>query len=106
MTAIGGFFELELAAGRGVYHEGAFAMASGRACLRRIVECLRPGRVWTPFYVCDAALSAIEHAGAAAEFYAIDDALNPVLPHGVPAADDVMMYVNYFGIKGAMARQL
>jgi hypothetical protein len=106
MTAIGGFFELELPGGGAPYHEYAFPMASGRACLRRILECLRPRRLWTPFYVCDAVLPAIQRAGSTVQFYAIDDALDPVLPQGVPAADEVVMYVNYFGIKGATAARL
>ncbi len=106
MSAIGGFFELELPAGRSTYHSDAFAMASGRACLRRIVETIRPQRVWAPFYVCDAAISAITRAGAAVELYAIDDKFDPILPHDTHYSGDVVMYVNYFGIKCATAAHL
>jgi hypothetical protein len=106
MTAIGGFFELELPGGGASYHPNAVALSSGRACLRRILEDLQPARVWTPFYVCDAVLPAIAHAGASVEFYAVDDALEPVLPAGTPSGRDVVMYVNYFGLKAAAASSL
>jgi hypothetical protein len=106
MTAIGGFFELELPRGGASYHPDAVAMSSGRGCLRRILEHLGPARVWAPFYVCDAVLPAIAHAGASVEFYAVDDALEPVLPAGQPSSRDVLMYVNYFGLKATAASSL
>ena len=59
-----------------------------------------------PFYVCDAVLPAIAHAGASVQFYAIDEALDPVLPAGQPSGRDVVMYVNYFGVKSAAAESL
>jgi hypothetical protein len=104
--AIGGFFELELPGAGEPYHSRALALSSGRACLRRILECLKPARVWVPFYVCDAVLPAIVHAGADVEFYPIDEALDPILPSGQPSDRDVVMYVNYFGIKSATASRL
>jgi len=102
---IGGFFDLELPREGEPYHARALAMSSGRACLRRIVERLKPSRVWVPFYICDAVLPAIAHAGAAVEFYDIDEALDPLLPAG-QASGDVVMYANYFGVKSAAAATL
>jgi len=106
MTAIGGFFPLELPGDGAPYHKHALALATGRACLRRILECVGPSRVWTPFYVCDAVLPAIRHTGASVEFYAIDAALDPVLPAGQPSEGDAVIYVNYFGIKKATASEV
>jgi len=105
MTAIGGFFGLELPLAGEPYHLPAqsLALSSGRACLRRILECLRPSRVWVPFYICDVALASIAHSGASVEFYAVDTALDPVLPAGQPSAGDVVVYVNYFGLKASGA---
>jgi hypothetical protein len=105
MNAIGGFFALELPDAGEPYHRGALALSSGRACLRRILECLRPARVWAPFYVCDVVLPAIAHAGASVDFYAIDESLEPLLPAGLTDRD-VVMYVNYFGIKNGAAAGL
>jgi len=106
MKAIGGFFGLELPDAGEPYHGRALALSSGRACLRRILECLRPARVWAPFYVCDVVLPAIAHAGASVEFYAIDEDLEPLLPEGGLAGRDVVMYVNYFGMKNGAASAL
>jgi hypothetical protein len=103
---IGGFFELETGAGRGAYHTTAPALCSGRACLRLILESLRPSRVWAPFYVCDAALQAFRAAGVPVELYAIDEALDPMLPAGVPGAGECLVYVNYFGLKTSTAGSL
>jgi hypothetical protein len=103
---IGGFFELEIAAGRGPYHTDAAALSSGRSALRCILRAVRPSRVWLPFYICDAALQPCEAEGVPMEFYAIDEAFDPILPAGVPAAGECLVYVNYFGIKTSTAAAL
>jgi hypothetical protein len=105
-TPIGGFFELEIASGSGPYHTSASPLCSGRACLRRILELMRPSRVWVPFYVCDAVFQALAAAGVAAELYSIDEALDPLLPAGSPARDEGLVYVNYFGLKTSTAASL
>jgi len=99
MMAIGGFLELELGRSGAPYHVNAQAFASGRACLRCMLERLRPRRVWTPSYVCDSVVQTIRRAGAEVDYYGIDAALDPLLPEGRPAAGDCAVYVNYFGLK-------
>src|SRR5216684_4953836 len=103
---IGGFFELEIGTGRGPYHTAAPALHSGRACLRWILESVRPARAWVPFYICDAALEACKVAGVTFEFYPIDEMFDPILPAGAPAAGECLLYVNYFGLKTATAESL
>jgi hypothetical protein len=103
---IGGFFELEIAAGSGPLHPRAAALSSGRAGLRCILEAMRPSRAWAPFYICDAALQAFSATGVAVELYAIDEAFDPILPPGAPAAGECVIYVNYFGLKSATAVSL
>jgi hypothetical protein len=103
---IGGFFELEIAAGRGPLHPGAAALSSGRAALRCILETTRPSRAWVPFYICDAALQPFVATGVAVELYGIDEAFDPILPPGAPAAGECLLYVNYFGLKTSTAVSL
>jgi hypothetical protein len=67
---------------------------------------MRPSRAWVPFYICDAALQAFSATGVAVESYGIDEAFNPNLPPGVPAAGECLIYVNYFGLKSATAAAL
>jgi hypothetical protein len=40
------------------------------------------------------------------EFYAIDEAFDPILPAGAPAAGECLLYVNYFGLKTSTAARL
>jgi hypothetical protein len=103
MTAIGGFLELELGAGGEPYHAGVPTFASGRACLRAMLEQLRPRRVWTPFYVCDSVVDTVRRAGAEIVYYGINAALDPLLPAGEPGQADCAIYVNYFGVKNHAA---
>jgi hypothetical protein len=103
---IGGFFELEIAAGGGPLHPRAAALSSGRAGLRCILEAIRPSRAWVPFYICDAALQAFSATGVAVEPYGIDEAFDPILPPGAPAAGECLICVNYFGLKSATVAAL
>lgn len=100
MKPIGGFFGLELPAARGAHHTGPLALASGRACLRRVLARLKPARALAPFYICDTALHAFQHEGIPVEFYDLDANLQPRLPAD-GSAGDVILYVNYFGLMAA-----
>jgi len=98
---IGGFFELEISDGRRPFHTDAAALSSGRAALRCILQAVRPARVWMPFYICEAALQPCEAEDVPVEFYPIDEAFDPILPAGAPAAGECLVYVNYFGLKSS-----
>ena len=100
MTAIGGFFELEPQRCQGVWHEGAVALTSGRACFRAILERDRPARVLVPFYLCDAALEPLRQLQIPFDFYALTESLEPDVPKW-PAGASVL-YVNYFGLQNRM----
>ena len=106
MKPIGGFFELEIGGGGTALHAGALGLCSGRACLLKILELARPARAWVPFYICDSALSPFARAGVEVAFYAIGETLDPLLPAGVPAGGDLVMVVNYFGVKTRTAAAL
>jgi hypothetical protein len=106
MKAIGGFFELELPGqSAGSYHPAATALSTGRACLSAILEMEQPRRVHVPYYTCDSLLAPLQERGVAYSFYALDAHLeirNPPVLH----ADELLVYINYFGLKQAYARQL
>jgi len=101
VTAIGGFFELEPQRCRGVWHDGAPAMTSGRACWRAILEHVRPARVLVPFYVCDAALEPLRLLRIPFDFYALTESLLPDLQIWPDATS--VLYVNYFGLQNGKA---
>jgi len=102
---IGGYFELELPRGGSGWHAGALALSTGRACMAAILQHDRPRKVRLPFYMCDALLKPMQEAGVAIAFYALDARLRPV---GVDALgpDELLVAVNYFGLRSATVASL
>ena len=102
--AIGGYMELELQ-NRGVYHKGLLALNTGRNALKYLLKAYRPSRIFLPHYVCEAVLQPIKELGIKHEFYSINEELDPI---GLETNDssELVLYVNYFGLKGVTARAL
>lgn len=105
MSAVGGFFELEVGKHGAPLHQAAAMLTSGRACLGEIVRRLRPRRMLVPFYTCDAVLEPLALEGVAVDYYGLSPTLEPCLPRE-PAADDCLLFINYFGLKSATAARL
>lgn len=102
---IGGFFELEAPSAGPGYHPDACALANGRACLRWILEKEKPSRVYVPFYTCYALYEPMEKMGVEFAFYEVDAALDPVeLPE--PETDELLIIINFFGLKNELAGKL
>ena len=57
-------------------------------------------RALAPFYICDTVLQAFQRQEIPVEFYDLDASLQPMLPSD-GSASDVILYVNYFGLKTA-----
>lgn len=103
--AIGGFFGLEPQREcRAELHADALALTSGRACLRVILELMRPARVLVPLYICDAALEPMKRLGVPFEFYGITPALDP--DRDAWPADAAVLHINYFDLKNREADRL
>jgi hypothetical protein len=103
-SAIGGYMELELQ-NRGAYHKNLLALNTGRNALKYLLEVYRPSRIFIPRYICQAVLQPIKALGIKYEYYSITEELDPI---GLETIDssELVLYVNYFGLKGAMARRL
>lgn len=97
---IGGFLPIETPAGDGPYHTDLHELSFGRGCLATILRQVRPRKVHVPFYICESILEPIRANGAEACFYAIDHNLLPAVEMDV-ASDEVVLLVNYFGIRAA-----
>ncbi len=105
LKPIGGFFELEVPPLGPGYHPNALALTNGRACIRWILEREKPLRIYIPFYTCYALYEPMEKMGIEVIFYSIDEALDPVnLPE--PMAGELLVLVNYFGLKNRLADHL
>lgn len=102
---IGGFFELETPRGASYYHSDALALSNGRACLNVILKTLKPSHIYVPFYSCDTLIAPAIANGIKYTFYPISQDFEPInLPD--LGADELFVYINYFGLKGKYARQL
>lgn len=102
---IGGFLELELGSRGGDYHPGAIGLSTGRGCLDLVIQRLRPARLHVPYYACDALLAPMRKHGVPCEFYELNGRLEPRELLN-PGPDEYVIYINYFGVKGAAARRL
>lgn len=101
---IGGFFELEQPAGGGRLHTEALGLATGRACLAVIMEELRPRRVHVPFYACEALYQPLRDR-CELRYFGIDEHLEIAGEPGLEA-DDLLVYIDYFGIKAGYVDRL
>jgi len=99
MKEIGAYFELELKKGVSQYHDTSYVLKSGRASLRYILDYLKPGLVYIPFYTCDALLEPFKDANINYEFYHVNEDLEPETLMELKAGE-LILYVNYFGLKG------
>jgi hypothetical protein len=101
---IGGFFELELPAKGSLYHDSALALVNGRVCFKVLLECVKPTKVYLPFYCCDSLLLPLEEGGIPYEFYSINSKFDPTVP--LIHDSEMILYVNYFGLKTQTAHKL
>ncbi len=104
--AIGGYFELEAGSGDGEFiHSDGILLNSGRSAFEYLLRARKPSKVYLPKYICDAMLEPLEKLNVEYQFYKIDEKLELAGP--VEVGDrELIIYVNYFGIKDAYARQL
>ena len=105
-TPIGGFIGLETADKQSYRYHDVPALSAGRACFRHILQRTRPDRVWLPYYVCDAVLQPLRELGIAYSCYRLDEALDILDGDCRPAERDLVLYVNYFGIKSDYVARL
>ncbi|WP_108944040.1 hypothetical protein [Shewanella halifaxensis] len=102
---IGGFFELELPKGTGAYHPEAIPLTNGRACLSLILTTQKVNKVYVPFFCCDALFEPLISLSIDFEFYFIDKRFEICTDLDV-GENDLVIYVNYFGIKNKYCSSL
>lgn len=77
----------------GFAHAAAFA--SARSALAALIRDRRPRRLWLPAYVCQTLFDGAVAGGAPVHWYAVDGALQPILPDLTPG--DAILIIDYFG---------
>lgn len=97
MKSIGGYFGLEMHM-RGEYHSNAVGLNSGRRCLEYILRARACRKILIPYYVCNAVVETIEKLGMQYEYYKINRDFSPNIHFSRIDKNNVLLYVNYFGI--------
>lgn len=102
MKPIGGYFSLELNDGC-ERHLHALRLNAGRYALEYILKARKYRKIYIPYYICDSVLQPILRQGVKYEFYHINEQLEPAIELN-PKDDEVVLYVNYFGLKNHYAK--
>lgn len=106
---IGGYFEWEFPRDASPFpHEAeGVLLNSNRSAIQFILLNAphRIQRVYLPAYTCESVMLALDAIQVPYTFYPINEALELVSPPTLQA-NDVLIYVNYFGIKDAYCRTL
>lgn len=95
--AIGGYFELELPVKGQVPHAKSVRFQSARAAFLALLRARQPDKIWMPTYICDAMVSPLRNETMPCSWYNVDN--NFAVHNAVQIGpNDVLLYVNYFGI--------
>ena len=105
MREIGGFIELQFAKKK-EYHKEALKLNTGRNALEYILEANNYQKIYLPYYVCNSVLEPVDKLGISFEYYHIDEHFIPQLDLSKIGKNEVLLYVNYFGICSKQAREL
>lgn len=98
MSAIGGYFSLELN-NRNEYHTNAIRLNTGRNALEYILRVKLYNKIYLPYYTCDVLLEPIKKLALLYEFYSIDEKFEPIFDFSLIKEKECFLYTNYFGIK-------
>jgi len=97
MKPIGGYFGLELPISE-EYHKSAIRLNTGRNAFEYVLRAKRYKKVYLPYYICDVMLEPVYKLELTYEFYNVDDNLSPLLDFKQIQKNEVVVYINYFGI--------
>lgn len=97
MTAIGGYFELELNKGEH-YHKNALKLNTARNCFEYILRARGYKRIYMPYYTCEVMFQPLDKLKIEYVYYHINEQFEivelPILKDG-----EAILYTNYFALK-------
>lgn len=97
MSAIGGYFGLELRDGA-PYHPGAYALNTGRNALALALRVGAWKKVHVPDYTCAVVQEAIRREGVDLQVHPVGDDLEMMLDPAMVGTDEVVLLTAYFGV--------
>lgn len=83
----------------GEHHNTTLVFNTARACLRYTILCRHIKKVYLPYYICDSVVDAMSDENTEYFFYGINDSLEIDTQIPELASHEVLLYVNYFGLK-------
>jgi hypothetical protein len=102
---IGGYFELEIEKRDYFFHSNAIALNSARSCFQYLLMSKKPNKIYVPVYICNSMLHPLQNSGVEYEFYNIDENLEIIGDFSL-GDKNVILYVNYFGLKSNYCKLL
>lgn len=94
-SEIGGYLQMEELPGC-EYHPELFALNLARCAFLFAADLRGCKKAYLPYFLCDSVIDAARRHGMAIEFYQIDEAFRPILPHPIDA-DALFYVVNAYG---------
>ncbi len=105
MKAIGGFFEFELNSESNEYHKNLLTFNSARNALYFLLKNRAYKKIFLPYYICNSIIQTINKLDIEIKYYELSDDFLPLLSKFL-REDEVLLYVNYFGIFSYQAKKL
>ena len=102
---IGGYFGLELCKGSNYPHARALHLNSARNAFMHVIQLAKPSKVYIPSYLCKSMLEPLISSGTSHDFYHIDESLE-IADLKEVSENDLILYVNYFGVKNGYSTRL
>ncbi len=103
-SPVGGYLELELGSFANRFDDGVL-LNSARSAFEYILQARRTQKIYISKFTCDVMLEPLARLNIPYEFYALNNALEIETPINLHD-DELLVYVNYFGVKDQYAVQL
>lgn len=94
MREIGGYIELEKYQGY-LFHDEAYKLNSGRACLEYILINRKIKKIAMPYVMCDSVLEVCHKLDVKINYYHIDERFRPIYQNNDP--EEWLYLMNYYG---------
>ena len=102
---IGGYFEFSLSNSAQFPYPKAFKYHSARSAFYDLIRKSKIKKIWMPRFICDSMLEPLKLLNVEVLFYNLQNNFFPILPEKLNS-DEYLFYVNYFGICGAIQKEL
>lgn len=74
-------------------------LVNGRSGISLIIDCIQPGNIWLPSYLCESIIDAIKHSGIQINFFEVNCHLEIDKISWIEQIErgDLVIFIDYFG---------